>query len=169
LDGFLHRVVEVVDLLPDDETNATNDRGAIAVIVTLHIKDLPPKAPVRLNAEEGLADGDKYGKVKDRIWGQLPELNPIEEKEGAKKLVSRKRKTTKQESLKHDGETLRGLWASNRTWETNVFLRCGDEAEGAKLVDITIGNGGGAPITANFDRLRGAATLLLAHGERSFC
>jgi hypothetical protein len=136
--------------------------------MTLHIEDLPPKAPVRLNAEEGLADGNENGKVEDGIWGQLPELNPIEEKEGAKKLVGRKRKATEQESSEHNSEALRGLWARNRTWETNVILRCGDEAESAESVDVAVGNGGGAPITANFARLRRTAALLLAHGERSF-
>jgi hypothetical protein len=123
---------------------------------------------VRLNAEEGFADSDKNGKVEDGIWGQLPELNPIEEKEGAKELVRRKREATKQKSDKHDGEALWGIWARNRTWETNVILRCGDEAEGAKFVDVAVGNGRGVPVTANFGRLRCAATLLFAHGERSF-
>ena len=136
--------------------------------MTLHIEDLPPKAPVRLNAEEGFTDGDKNGKVEDGIWGQLPELNPIEEKKGAKELVRRKREATEQESGEHDGEVLWGTRARNLTWETNVILRCGDEAEGAKFVDVAIGNGRGAPVAANFGRLRCAATLLFAHGERSF-
>ena len=136
--------------------------------MTLHVEDLPPKTPVRFNAKEGLANGNKDGKMENRVWGQLPELDPVEEKEGAKELVGRKGETTEQEGSKHDSETLRGLWARDRTWKTNVLLRCGNEAEGAQLVDVTVGNGGGTPIAANFRRARGAAALLLAHGVRSF-
>jgi hypothetical protein len=32
LDGFLHRVVEVVDLLPDNKANATDDGGALLLL-----------------------------------------------------------------------------------------------------------------------------------------
>jgi hypothetical protein len=63
--------------------------------VTLHIEDLPPKTPVGVDAEEGLTNSDEDGKVENGVWGQLPELNPVEEKKGAEKLVGRKRETTK--------------------------------------------------------------------------
>jgi hypothetical protein len=136
--------------------------------VTLHIENLPPKTLVGVNAEEGLTNSDEDGKVENGVWGQLPELNPIEEKKGAEKLVGRKRETTEQESNEHNSEALRRTWARNDTWKTNVIVRWGDEAEGSQLVHIAIGNGGGAPVAADFGRVRGAGALLLAHGVRSF-
>jgi hypothetical protein len=63
--------------------------------VTLNIEDFPPNTPVGINAEEGFTDGDEDRKMENGVWGQLPELNPVEEKKGAEKLVGRKRETTK--------------------------------------------------------------------------
>jgi hypothetical protein len=76
--------------------------------VALHVEDLPPKTPVRVNAEEGLANSDEDRKMEDGVWGQLPELDPVKEKKRAKELVGRKRKTTEQKGNEHDSETLRG-------------------------------------------------------------
>jgi hypothetical protein len=63
--------------------------------VALDVEDLPPKAPVGVNAEEGFTNGDKNEKVENGIRGQLPELDPVEEKKGTKKFVGRKRKPVK--------------------------------------------------------------------------
>jgi hypothetical protein len=123
LDGLLHWVVEVINLLPNNKADATDDGGAIAVVVALHIEDFPPKTPVGINAEEGFADSDEDRKVKDGVWGQLPEPNPVKEKKGAEKLVGMKRETTEQESSKHNSKALRRPWARNRTWKTNVIVR----------------------------------------------
>jgi hypothetical protein len=54
LDRLPHRVVEVVNLLPDDEADATDGRRAIIAIVAFDVENLPPQALVRVNAEEGL-------------------------------------------------------------------------------------------------------------------
>ena len=104
--------------------------------------------------------------MEDGIWGQLPELDPVKEKEGAKELMRRKRKTAEEKGNEHNSETLRGLWARNRTWKTNIIFRCGDEAEGAQPVDVAVGNGGGAPVMADLGRVRGTGALPLAHGVR---
>jgi hypothetical protein len=42
---------------------------------------------VRVNAEEVLADGDKYRKMQDGIRRQLPELNVVGEHEATKEFV----------------------------------------------------------------------------------
>jgi hypothetical protein len=84
--------------------------------MTLHIEDLPPKTPVGVNAEEGFTDSDEDRKVENGVWGQLPELNPVEEKKGTEKLVGRKREATEQESNKHNSEALWRPWAGGRTW-----------------------------------------------------
>jgi hypothetical protein len=94
--------------------------GGIAVVVALHIEDLPPKAPVGVNAEEGLTQSNEDGKVENGIGSQLPELNPVEEKERAKKLVGRERKPVKQKSGKHNSKAFWRPWAGGRTWMKEV-------------------------------------------------
>ncbi len=63
--------------------------------MTLDIEDFPPKTPVGINAEKCFADSDENGKMENGIWGQLPELDPIEKKKRTKKFVGRKRKPAK--------------------------------------------------------------------------
>jgi hypothetical protein len=132
--------------------------------MALHVEDLPPKTPVRVNAEEGFADSDEDRKVENGVWGQLPELNPVEEKKRAKEFVRWKGKATEQKSSEHDVEALWGLWARNCTWKANIILRRRDESKGPQFVDVAVGNGGGTPITANFGRARSTSTLLFTHG-----
>jgi hypothetical protein len=164
LDGLLHWIIEVVDFLPNNKANATDDGGAVAVIVALHVEDLPPETPVRINAKEGFADSNEDRKVEDGVWGQLPELNPIEEKKRTEEFVRWKRKAAEKKSREHDGEAFWGFWARNCTWKADIVFRCGDESEGSQSVDVAVGNGGGTPVTANFGRLRGTSTLLFTHG-----
>jgi hypothetical protein len=64
-----------------------------------------------VDAKEGLAQSDEDGKMKDEIRGQLPELDPVEEKKGAKEFVGRERKPTKQEGHEHNSKAFRRLWA----------------------------------------------------------
>jgi hypothetical protein len=72
--------------------------------VALDVEDFPLKTPVGINAEEGFADGDEDIKMENGIWGQLPKLDPIEEKKGAKKLVGRKREPSKQKGDEHNSK-----------------------------------------------------------------
>jgi hypothetical protein len=94
--------------------------GAFTSVVALDIDNLPPKAPVGVNAEEGLAYHDENGVVEDRIWGQLPELDPVGEKKAVEEFVGWKRKPTLQKSREHNNETLWGLRATSRTWMNEV-------------------------------------------------
>jgi hypothetical protein len=68
--------------------------GAFASAVAFDIKNLPPKALVGVNAEEGLAHRDENGKVEDGLWGQLPELDPVGEKKATEEFVGLERKPT---------------------------------------------------------------------------
>jgi hypothetical protein len=87
LDRFPHRKVEVLDFFPDNEANFADNVRTFASAVALDIENFPPKTRVGVNAEESLADGDENGEVKNRVWGQLPKLNPIGEKKAAEELV----------------------------------------------------------------------------------
>jgi hypothetical protein len=87
LDRFSHREVEVIDLLPDDETDAADNMRTFASAVAFDKEDFPPKTPVGVNAEVGLADGDKDGQMENGVWGQLPKLNPVREEKAAEELV----------------------------------------------------------------------------------
>ena len=90
--------------------------------MALDVEDLPPQAPVGVNAEEGLAQSNEDGKVENGIGSQLLELDPVEEKKRAKELVGREREPTKQKGSEHDSEAFWRIWARGRTWMTEVRL-----------------------------------------------
>jgi hypothetical protein len=69
LDRLPHREVEVINFLPNDEANTTDHVRTITSAVALDVENIPPKAPVEVNAEEGLAHGDENREVEDGIWG----------------------------------------------------------------------------------------------------
>jgi hypothetical protein len=140
LDGFFHREVKIINFFSDDKANAADNGGAIVVVMTLDIENFPPKTPVGINAEESFTDSDENRKVENGIWGQLPELDPIEKQKGTKKLMRRKRKPAKQKGGEHDSKALGGIWARGRTWKTNIIVGRGDEDEGAELAYLAIGN-----------------------------
>jgi hypothetical protein len=75
---------------------------------------------VGINAEVGFTHSDKDGEVENRIWSQLPELDPVRKEEAGKKFVGWKGKPTLQKSDEHDSKALWGLWARNRTWMNEV-------------------------------------------------
>jgi hypothetical protein len=83
-----------MDVRPADEADTTDHMGTFASAVVLDIENLSPNTPVGVNAEEGFTESDKDRKVENGVWGQLPELNPVEEKKETEKLVGRKRETT---------------------------------------------------------------------------
>jgi hypothetical protein len=49
---------------------------------------------VGINAEVGFAHSDKDGEVENRIWGQLPELDPVGKEHETEKIVGWKGKPT---------------------------------------------------------------------------
>jgi hypothetical protein len=120
LDGLPHRKIEVIIFLSNDQADTTDHMGAFASTVAFDIKDIPPKTPVGVNAEESLAHRYENGKVEDGIWGQLPELDPVGEKKASEEFVGWKRKPTMQKSGKHNNETLWGLRARSKTWMNKV-------------------------------------------------
>jgi hypothetical protein len=127
LERLSHREVEVINFLPNDEADTADHVRAFVAIVALNIKNLPPQTPVRINAEENLANSDKDQEMENGIRSQVPELNSVEKEERTKKFVGWKRKPTLQKSNEHDGETLRRLWARNETWMDEISLDRGDE------------------------------------------
>jgi hypothetical protein len=52
---------------------------------------------MRMDAEETLTKSDKNRNVEERIWSQLMQLNPIDEKKATKKLVDRDGKAANKE------------------------------------------------------------------------
>jgi hypothetical protein len=63
LNRFSHREVEVVTFLPSDEAAPSDNMGSATPTVALDKEYLLPQAPMRVNAEKSLADGDKYHQV----------------------------------------------------------------------------------------------------------
>jgi hypothetical protein len=109
LDRFPHREVEVFDFLPDNETNSTNNVRTFASVVALDKENFPSKTRVGVNVEVGFIDSNEDGQMEDRVWGQLPKLNPIRKNKEAEELVGWERQPTVQENQKHNGKPLGGF------------------------------------------------------------
>jgi hypothetical protein len=58
--------------------------------------------------------------MENGIGSQLPKLNPVEEKEGTKKFVGKKRKPAKQKSRKHGSKAFWRPWARGITWMNEI-------------------------------------------------
>jgi hypothetical protein len=56
---------------------------------------------VRVNDKEGLAKSDKASNVQNRIWRELMQLHAVHKEEPTKKLMGRKRKSTKEKGKEH--------------------------------------------------------------------
>jgi hypothetical protein len=52
---------------------------------------------MRMDAEETLVEGNENGNMEERVWGQLMQLNPVDEKETTKKLMDRSGETANEE------------------------------------------------------------------------
>jgi hypothetical protein len=72
-------------------------------------EDFLPQNPMWVNAEECLANRDEDGKMQDRVWCHLPELNAIVENKAAKELVGWDRQPMVQKSDKHKSESDRRI------------------------------------------------------------
>ena len=90
--------------------------------LTLQFKNTFEKTKVRLDSEPALAESDETGDVKERIWEQLVELEPIETQKTPKKGVKRQGKTANDECKKHHSITSR----RHRNGLTTGDARIGD-------------------------------------------
>jgi hypothetical protein len=63
--------VEVINVGTDADTNATYIVDDVPRIVASEIEDMFPQAPMRMDAEETFAKGDKDRNVEQGVWGQL--------------------------------------------------------------------------------------------------
>jgi hypothetical protein len=62
-----------------------------------------------LDAQEALAKSDEDGDMKDRIWGQLVQLNPVDKEEATKKFVNRNGEVANEEVNEDYPETGRRM------------------------------------------------------------
>jgi hypothetical protein len=58
--------------------------------VTLEVEQVPPQAPVRVAAQEALAESDEAGYLKYIVGGKMMGLQPVEEQKPTKKFVGGK-------------------------------------------------------------------------------
>ena len=64
-------------------------------------KNVFPELPVRMDAKEAFAKDDETGDVKNRVGSELMQLQSIDKKQPAKKIVGRKRKAAENEVKEH--------------------------------------------------------------------
>jgi hypothetical protein len=89
LDRVREFYIEVINVGTNADTNATYIVGDVPRIVAPKVEDAFPKAPMRMDARETLAKSDKNRNVEERVWGQLMQLDPIDQQQATKKLVDR--------------------------------------------------------------------------------
>ena len=126
-DRFFHRESEVLHLLADGETETSNDEWPLQVAVALNKEDLFPQAEMWIDAKETFTDRDENGKMQDRIWGQLPKLDPVGEKKTPEELMRKEGKTAIKICNEHHGKSGRGIGTSISTWKDDVLLVAGDQ------------------------------------------
>jgi hypothetical protein len=102
-----------MDIGTDTDTNATYIVDDVPRVVAPEVEDAFPKAPMRMDAHERLAKSNKNRNVEERIWGQLMQLDPIDEQQATKKFVNRNGKAANEEVDKSypesNGRTRRAL------------------------------------------------------------
>ncbi|KAM0878313.1 hypothetical protein ACQ4PT_034962 [Festuca glaucescens] len=94
LDGVGKFHIKVSDFWPDADANTTYVVDGILRVVVAEVKDAFPQAPVRVDAQETFTEGDENRDVEERVRGQLVQLNPIDKKEAAEKLMDGNGKVT---------------------------------------------------------------------------
>jgi hypothetical protein len=97
LDRFREFNVEIINVRADADTNAAYIVDDVPRVVAPEVENAFSQAPMRMDAEETLAESNENGNVEDRIRGQLVQLDPVDEKETTKKFVDRSGKTTDEE------------------------------------------------------------------------
>ena len=111
LDGVGKLHIKVSDFWPDADANTTYVVDGIPRVVAAEVKDAFPQAPVRVDAQETFAEGDENRDVEERVRGQLVQLNPIDKKEAAEKLMDGNGKAADEkidESYPETGRRMRG-------------------------------------------------------------
>jgi hypothetical protein len=96
LDGVGEFDVEIIEVRTNKDNNTTYIVGDFVGAVAVNIENAFPHGPIRMGPEKALAEGDKYGDVKDRIWGQLVQVQPINKEQSTKEFVNRRGKTADQ-------------------------------------------------------------------------
>jgi hypothetical protein len=112
LDGVGKFDVKIVDIRANADNNSTYIVGDIFGVVAPEIKDVFPKALVRLDSQETLAKSDKDRNVENGVGGQLVQLNLIDKKQTTKKFVDRDRKAADEEVNECYSEVDRRMWST---------------------------------------------------------
>jgi hypothetical protein len=81
--------IEVIDIGADGDANATYIVDDALRVVAPEEENAFPEAPVRVDAQETLTEGDKDGDMEKGVWGQLVMLDPVNKKQTTKKFVDR--------------------------------------------------------------------------------
>jgi hypothetical protein len=97
LDGVGELNVKIPGFRADTDANTIYIVDGVLRVVVTNIKDMFPKAPMRMDAQEALAKSDENRDVEKRIRGQLVELNPIDKKKAAEEFVNREGKAAHEE------------------------------------------------------------------------
>jgi hypothetical protein len=63
--------VKIVNVGSNTDANAAHIVDDVATVVAPEVENASPQAPMRMGAEEALAQSDKNSDVEDGVWGQL--------------------------------------------------------------------------------------------------
>ena len=77
---------------------------------------------MRMDAKETLAESNKNGNVKERIWGQLMQLDPVDKKEATKKFMDRSGKAANKEIDECYPKSDRRMWKAFVSRKLQRFL-----------------------------------------------
>src|SRR3954467_436845 len=82
--------------IPNGDTYSTH---VVLTVRPFYIKKAPPKSPMGVNPQEGLAKSDETRNVQNPIGSQIMQLEPIGIQQAPNERMQRKSKPTVEESL----------------------------------------------------------------------
>ena len=91
MDGLNQSQLEILDVWShlDAESPDCEASAALPHSLPLHEEDPLPQAPVRVHAEEALAECDEAGDVEDPVGGEMVNLYPVRVQEATEKIMDR--------------------------------------------------------------------------------
>jgi metal-sulfur cluster biosynthetic enzyme len=93
--GEFHIKVSDFGMSTDADTTYVVDD--VFRVVAAEVEDAFPEAPVRVDAHETFTKCDKNGDVKERVRGQLVQLDPVDKKQVMKEFMDNNKKAVSEE------------------------------------------------------------------------
>src|ERR1041385_7434803 len=147
--------------IPNGDTHSNH---GVLRVHPFYIKKAPPKPPMGVNPQEGLAKSDETRNVQTPIGSQVMQLEPIRIQQAPNKRMQRKSKPTMEESLEAYPHVRRRRWNRLITRKTNIARH--HHTISNQRIQISSPERGPLPLAGHLGRLD-SSTGALGHRSHS--